>query len=255
MTSENISPRAAAHEPIDNLAVMLRPLSRALFDIYGRPPSFDVDALHAAFNAWLARGQTKSPSKSQAAAHECGHVVAYAAAGVPLIRAEIHALQSKPGAWLGVAHHVPLHLPLTLSGDPELFSLLACVTLTGPIAEEIIGGGYTLKNLTELWRARAFSDRTAELCKELSDARWAENVWRAVAVVEHYEPHIRALARILERRCEITPEDQKVCKVLRNISPGALIPANPLSPKGEALARLIIANTPCIAGFVTKESA
>lgn len=238
-----------------SLPDMLKPLIRAFIAIYGQPPSFDDGALPAAFRAWLARGQTQWPSKSEAAAHECGHVAAYAAAGVPLIRVKIYPAHSKPGAWLGLAYHAPCHLPLIWSRDPELFSLLACLTLAGPIAEEIIGGGHALRNLTELWRARAFSDRAAEVSDNHSSALWGENVWRAVASVEHYAPQISALAKILERRCEITPELQRVSKVLQNIPPGARIPWKAVSPKGKTLAHSIIADTPCIADLLAGKSA
>ncbi len=223
---------------------MLRPLLRALAEMYGGTPPLDNKRLSEVFRGWLGFNAATSHTKFQAAAHEAGHVAAYAAAGVPLVKAEIFQDLSRPGNWLGRTEHTTFLAPLVLVREPDVFSLLTILTLAGPIAEELVGDGIAMANFPELLRASAFSARAAELASQDWVKAWTTNVHRAAAIVVQCAADIEALAQHLERRSYIEPKQAKVKRILNDIgcsrNGGAL-----LSFKAEKLLRSLLEDVPC----------
>lgn len=270
----SISPRAAAQSPSafrrelrENkrrareaaiLEFYARYVGEAFNQIYGRRASVAYDAISAAISVWLPQFLSLNASRETVAAHECGHFVAYEHEGMCAGTAHIKGSAFDRYGWGGGAQYWgdPLYLePGRWEHDPEDFCRFARVTLAGPIAEEIIGGGDAMANIGELMNARVYSDRAADLIGELHGVVWTENVRKTVAMVERCQFQIVKLAEMLAKRKEITRDSPSVRKVLKIIKPGALITDDELAVKNDALARRIIGETPCVAGFGTTESA
>lgn len=218
----------------------------ALAHVYGIKTPVDRDAIR----------KTVSPhplvpvSREDAAIHESGHFLTDEHEG---FHAATACIKGSPFGWGGKTKNcsdLDFDLaPESAPHDPKDFSRNARAILAGPIAEELIGGGSVFENFAELIQARVYSDRAAELTPDLYGVLWIENVRRTVAIVEHYQLQILKLAEMLARRREITRLQPSVRKVLTTIMSRAPLPMT-LSPEGKALAHRIIAETPCVAGFV-----
>ncbi len=227
----------------------LRPLLRAFADINAKTPHLDDEKLAAAFRKWGCGNTLTTHTKFQAAAHEAGHVAVYALARVPLIKAKIFQDLTVPGNWLGHALHLDLLPPLVLIHEADVFSQLARFTMSGPIAEALIGNGNEMASFPELLRASAFSARAAELDGGCWLEMWTVNVLATVATVEQSAPNIKSLASLLERRSEIEPQQRKVKRILEaivGVGHGKVL----LSCKGQALARRLVEDVPCASALL-----
>lgn len=236
----------------------MRYVTSAIRQVHGRRALIAHDAIRAAISDRLPQFLSLNASRETVAAHECGHFVAYEHEGMCAGTAHIKGSAFDRNGYGGRAQNWddPLYLePGHWEHDPKDFNRFARVTLAGPIAEEIIGGGDAMANIGELMNARVYSDRAADLIGELYGVVWTENVRKTVAMVERFQFQIVELAEMLAKRKEITRDSPSVRKVLKIIKPGALITDDELAIKSDALARRIIGETPCVAGFVTTESA
>lgn len=228
----------------------------ALKHIYGWKASVDRNAIRDVITPLLPPRHVAS--RERAAVHECGHIVGFESQGLNASGARLSGSPGDPLGWSGEAScGGDLYLePGRWSHDPENFYRKARIVLAGPIAEEIVAGGHALFRVGELMGARVYSDHGAALTPEFSGAAWIENVCKAIAMVERYRWQISELAEMLARRKEIRRSSPSVYEVLKTITLRARIATDDLSPKGDALARRIIAETPHVTGFViTKESA
>jgi hypothetical protein len=109
--------------------------------------------------------------------------------------------------------------PCPADTDPRELWGYACVTVAGPIAEELLGdgSGVATDNIEEMFYALFILERAAEL-RECNPIRlWQRTLYETAQRVELLAAEICDLAAVLARRKTIWASDGEVNRVLRRV--------------------------------------
>ncbi len=228
--------RAGPDARICALALSIVELIEGKFrEIHHSTERFDPGVLCDRLQAFVTKHPMRPGSRTEAALHEAGHLVAYQAGGRVAGMAEIRGTAFSAGGWGGSAW---AEAPFCTECSPHQhvpreFYRDARDTLAGPLSEDLLGGGDALNNIAELMEARLLSNRAAELqgCDPVQ--LWRRTLRRAVALVEFYQDEIRAIAEPLERRKRIMCFRPSMRQILQHVKQSSI--GKDLSDRGKVL--------------------
>jgi hypothetical protein len=218
---------------------------RRMREVHGNAKAVDTEGVRGFVEKCRQRYPEQGATKRQTAHHEAGHFAAFEAEGMAAYSAKIY---SGPGAhldWGGEA--LALNQP-DINHLCDALTLLraARVGIAGPAAGRLLANHDGFSPAIELVEARVLVERAAGLSGRDGCSVWSETVRGVFEIIERHSDTIGELAELLERRKEISRFQPSVRKILSRIRPGASICAVNLSPRGQALARIIEAETPSV---------
>ncbi len=184
-------------------------------------------------------------TKRQVAHHEAGHFAAFEVEGLSAFGAKIYGTPGFNIDWGGEAWFQN-SLDIDHHCDAPGLLKAARVCAAGPVAGRLLANHDGFAPAIELVKARVLVERASQLSSRDGRSLWSETVRGVFEIIERHSDTIGDLAELLEARKQISRFQPSVRKILSRIRPDASICAVNLSPRGQALAHIIEAETPSV---------
>lgn len=167
-------------------------------------------------------------TRYQAALHETGHFVASTVFGTGAHRAEIRGTPGGYGGWEGEVAFNGEYLDNPKSPHPSELLNRAKIIFSGSWTEEFIGHGDATSPVYEVLEFHILIAQAAKMLGASYPDLLDQTMSELTEFVEFYETEIVAIARMLEKRKEVTiwqPSIKKVIDVVRRKSESSTLPA------------------------------